>query len=269
MNEVRAPDKDDVKVKIKTDYLNGMKPKQLSEKYDMSINTIKSWIKRYGWNKKDNSKGAPEGKKDAPLKRKKGAPIGNKNAVGNSGGAPIRNTNAVKHGAYSKIYWDVLDDEEKEMIEDVPTDEEMLLIEQIQLFSIREHRIMKVINKYRDMKGDVYVAGVMRSESKRSFSNTEDEALYNQIQKEKVEKKEILPGKGYQISTTTEATINLISRLEKELTNVQAKKTRCIEALTHLHLEKQKIDSEDKGNELINDWIAGVLGGDDDEAEEE
>lgn len=259
MNETRAPDKDDLKSKVKADYLKGIKPKDLSEKYDTSINTIKSWIKRYGWNKEDNKKGASKEKKDAPLKRKRGAPTGSKNALGNHGGAPVGNTNAVKHGAYSKIYWDVLDEEEKEMIEDVPTDEEMLLIEQIQLFSIRERRIMKAINKYRNIKGEVYVAGVMRSENKRSFSDKDEEELYNQRQIQKVQNEEILPGKAYQISTSTEATINLINRLEKELTTVQGKKTAAIQALTNLRLEKEKLDGNQKGNDLVRAWAEKVM----------
>ncbi len=259
MNEARAPDKDELKLKVKADYLKGIKPKDLSEKYDTSINTIKSWIKRYGWNKDDNKTGATEDKKDAPLKRKRGAPKGSKNALGNQGGAPVGNTNAVKHGAYSKIYWDVLDDEEKEMIEDVPTDEEMLLIEQIQLFSIRERRIMKAINKYSAIKGEVYVAGVMRSETKRSFSDKSEEELYNERQRQKVQKEEILPGKSYQISTSTEATINLINRLEKELSTVQSKKTTAIQALTNLRLEKEKLNGDQKGNDLVKVWAEKVM----------
>ena len=39
----------DVKEQIKKDYLSGISPKKLAEKYDISLNTIKSWIKRYGW----------------------------------------------------------------------------------------------------------------------------------------------------------------------------------------------------------------------------
>lgn len=91
MNEVRAPDKE----QIKREYLKGVKPKELSEKYNISINTIKSWIKRYGWSKLNNKEGAPV--------KKKGAPFNNKNAVGNKGGAaPIGNKNAEKHGFFAK-----------------------------------------------------------------------------------------------------------------------------------------------------------------------
>ena len=55
----------DVKEQIKKDYLSGIPPKKLAEKYDTSLNTIKSWIKRYGWSeiKKrgalSNTQGAP------------------------------------------------------------------------------------------------------------------------------------------------------------------------------------------------------------------
>lgn len=38
------------------DYINGMKYKEIAEKYGVSINTIKSWKTRYGWSKSsDNS----------------------------------------------------------------------------------------------------------------------------------------------------------------------------------------------------------------------
>lgn len=91
MNEPRAPD---VKEQAKQDYLNGMKYKDLAEKYNVSLNTIKSWIKRYNWSKDKKEKGAP--------KSKKGAPYNNKNAEGH--GAPARNKNAESHGFFSKIF---------------------------------------------------------------------------------------------------------------------------------------------------------------------
>lgn len=35
------------------DYMNGLKYKEIAEKYDVSVNTVKSWKTRYGWNRKD------------------------------------------------------------------------------------------------------------------------------------------------------------------------------------------------------------------------
>lgn len=70
----------------KKDYQAGMKYKDIASKYDVSINTVKSWQRRHGWTR--NKKGAP--------KKPRGAPVGNKNAVGH--GAPKGNSNAVTHG---------------------------------------------------------------------------------------------------------------------------------------------------------------------------
>jgi hypothetical protein len=100
---------DEIRIKAKQDYLEGMKYQDICDKYNISINTLKSWIKRYKWSeekKNYNKKGAP--------KKKKGAPLNNKNAEGNSGGAPpIGNMNAIKHGAYQSLYADMLDTEDQ------------------------------------------------------------------------------------------------------------------------------------------------------------
>lgn len=46
--------------KAETDYMTGMKYKDIAEKYGTTINTVKSWKKRYNWNRKE---GAPEKEK--------------------------------------------------------------------------------------------------------------------------------------------------------------------------------------------------------------
>ena len=90
----------DVKEQIKSDYLSGVTPMQLSEKYDTSLNTIKSWIKRYGWTKIKNEGAPSNASRGAPRKKKHGGQPGNKNAVGH--GAPEGNQNARKHGLFSR-----------------------------------------------------------------------------------------------------------------------------------------------------------------------
>ena len=52
---------------------------------------------------------------EVPTKRPRGAPKGNKNAVGNKGGAPPNNTNAIKHGLYRRF----LPDEMQELMKEV------------------------------------------------------------------------------------------------------------------------------------------------------
>lgn len=56
--------------KAEQDYMSGMKYKDIAEKYGTTINTVKSWKKRYGWNRKE---GAPKSKKVCTQKGK-GAP---------------------------------------------------------------------------------------------------------------------------------------------------------------------------------------------------
>ena len=43
------------------DYLAGMKQKEIAKKYDTTINTVKSWSRRYEWSKK-KKKGALQNK---------------------------------------------------------------------------------------------------------------------------------------------------------------------------------------------------------------
>ncbi|WP_339225953.1 phage terminase small subunit [Bacillus sp. FSL P4-0290] len=123
------------------DYVKGMKYKDLAEKYGVSVNTIKSWKQRHGWERK---KGAPIEKS---VHTKKGGQPGNKNAVGNNGGAPQRNQNAVTHGFFSKF----LPEETLEIMEEIqersPAD---MIWDQIQIqyaAIIRAQRIMHVQDK--------------------------------------------------------------------------------------------------------------------------
>ncbi|MEK4883466.1 phage terminase small subunit [Bacillus sp. FSL W8-0223] len=86
-------------IQAEKDYVKGMKYKDIAEKYGVSLNTVKSWKKRYGWTRE---KGAHK-EKGVHTKNKRGAPIGNINAKGNKGGAaPKGNQNALKHGFFSK-----------------------------------------------------------------------------------------------------------------------------------------------------------------------
>ncbi|MCJ0225757.1 helix-turn-helix domain-containing protein [Clostridioides difficile] len=123
----------DVKEKVKQDYIKGMKQKEISAKYDISLNTLKSWIKRYNWSS-EKKKGAP--------KSKRGAPIGNKNATG-----PPGNKNAEKFGFFSKY----LPEETQDLINEIKNKDKFdILWEQITIqyaAIIRAQKIMYVKDK--------------------------------------------------------------------------------------------------------------------------
>lgn len=89
----------EARISAEQDYVNGLKYKEIAEKYGVSLNTVKSWKQRYGWERK---KGAH--KPERVHTNKGGAPKGNRNAVGNRGGpgGPPGNDKAVTHGFFRK-----------------------------------------------------------------------------------------------------------------------------------------------------------------------
>ena len=124
--------------------MKGMKYKDICKKYNLSMNTLKSWVKRYNWSeerKSKNRKGAHN--------NKRGAPKGNKNAEGNPGGngPPKENKNAEKHGFFSKYLPEETMDIIQEIREKDPLD---ILWENIQIqyaAIIRAQKIMYVTAK--------------------------------------------------------------------------------------------------------------------------
>lgn len=192
----------------------GMAMVDIARKLDVSDGTVRSWKNRYGWGdaskKNDCSVAKKIDKKNATMqKKKRGGQPQNKNAKGASGNPnPNQPPDRTKHGGYVPVFMDALDEEEQELVECIPEDEETLLIEQIQLFSIRERRILRAMNKYRSRE-------------------EQDECLG-------------------------------VSRLEQELSTVQSKKTKAIETLARLHLEKQKMEGNATGNELVKEWAERI-----------
>lgn len=272
MPKSRSPNVDkrsDERKKAEQMYLDSkgnIKLVDIAEKLGLPDNKVRKWKSLDGWDAKLHPVTSENGKKK-PVERstkdkgsvppKRGAPKGNKNAVGGKGNP--NPTPPIKHGAYSAVYWDVLDDEEKGLIADMPKDEEMLLIEQIQLFSVRERRIMQAINKYRNSESPVAIAFTQRSEKKRSFDTKEDEDKYNKMIAEKIDKEQRMPGKEYSVFTQTDNKDQIITRLESELSNVQSKKTKAIEALARLHIEKKKLEGDSCGNDIVKAWTEQVL----------
>lgn len=250
-------------------FLQGMAMVDIAKKLEVSDGTVRSWKNRYGWGSKSKKNKCNVAKKDVEnnatlQKKKRGGQPGNKNAKGGSGNPnPKPPPDRTIHGGYKPVFMDALDEEEQALIETVSKDEEELLIEQIQLFSLRERRILQAINKYRNSKEPVTIYGVVRTEAKRTFKDEAEENLYNQMIDEAVAARDRLPGKGYEIETTTTNKDNIVVRLEQELSSVQNKKTKAIEALARVRAEKAKL--QNGNDEAVDDWISAVLGGEDNE----
>lgn len=142
------------------DYMQGMKYKDIAEKHDVSVNTVKSWKTRYKWDRK----GVHTNNEKVRAQKKTGAPINNKNAVGNSGnknpkwgnknavghGPPKGNDNATTHGLFKKIIPND-DPHAMELLDEIQNHTELdMLFNSIQLqyFNIlNSQRIMHVRDK--------------------------------------------------------------------------------------------------------------------------
>lgn len=268
MAQAKIPDTERTKKRVLSDYRKGKKPKELSEKYGVNVNTIKSWIRRAD-KPEDTKAGAKKREKrvqpEAP-KRSRGAPEGNTNAVGHPGGrAPLGNTNAVIHGGYSPVYFDTLTDDERVFITGEKLDPETLLQEEILLLSIRERRIMQRIRIFTRIaeSGDSQVtASLMRTEDLREFigANADEErAEYEHVQAAKVADGDALPGHGYSLTTRTESAYDIVQRLEEALTRCQSQKRQCIQHLAELRRESDdSLEIEDL--ESVEEVIYGADG---------
>lgn len=247
LNEARAPTDEQLKEKILSDYRNGIKPKALSEKNGISINTIKSWIKREKAKQENEKKGASQIKKGAPPKRKKGAPIGNKNAQG--AGAPERNKNAEKHGFYSKylpeeVITIIKDIEEKEPLE--------ILWENIQISYAAILRAQKIM----------YVSGKeeMIKEIKKISKGDKKNEVEWEFQFSWDRQSTFLTAQSRAMAELRSQIKQYDDMLHANWENVtEEQKAR----ISKIKAETERIQTENNssnGNDIVDDWIATVVG---------
>lgn len=125
MARARSPDRDKA-FEIWKNSNGTIKLKDIAAELNLPDSRIRKWKAEDNWEEK--VKGTfPLQKRNAPKKKdaksngnapkKCGAPLGSKNALGNSGGSPPGNTRALKHGFFAKIFPD--DPETKAIIESI------------------------------------------------------------------------------------------------------------------------------------------------------
>lgn len=168
------------------------------------------------------------------------APKGNHNARGNKGGgAPRGNKNALKHGGYSRIEFDTLTGEEREIFDAPDSDTERLIIDEIALLTIRERRILKKMSQLCYSKKGSVTKKTERKENRYEFSDDSERALFEQIQKQMIAAGK-LPGHEYRFTVTEIACYEVILQLEEALTRCQAQKLNCIKVLISLRRDKNE-----------------------------
>ena len=194
--------------KIKNDYLQGMRYKDIFKKYNITLPDLKKIIRKYNLTRD----------KSQVLK-------GNKNAKNNKGGQPpMGNKNAVTTGEYESIFQDVLTDEEKDIFKKIKVEntDTLLLneyIEEYKLLTIREFRMMRRIMTLEKSKTDMTIGSIKKKNNSQENIETTTEA---------------------------EATLDKIQRIEDGLTRVTEAKRKSRENMIKLGFSKRELELKEK-----------------------
>ena len=117
--------------------------RKLAQELGASYQTLRNWKAADKWD-------------EALPKRKRGGQPGNRNsagkqnAAGSHPGAPAGNKNAEKDGAYSAVFFDMLTDEEKKLVEETPLGSRAAMEHEMKILKYREHKIMVKIAEYEE-----------------------------------------------------------------------------------------------------------------------
>lgn len=120
--------------------------KDIANELQVSEEQIRKWKNQDKWDKVT----LPKSKSN--VTNHKGGQPGNRNAVGHGGTGPPGNKNAVKTGEFETLFFDALEPEEHQLIGMVQLDKEQLLLQEIQLLTVRERRMLKRIQEYKDSR---------------------------------------------------------------------------------------------------------------------
>ncbi|WP_410770988.1 phage terminase small subunit [Fontibacillus sp. BL9] len=171
-------------------------------------------------------RGAPKGNKNA-VGNRGGAPPGNQNAKGNSGGAggPYGNKKAVTTGEYETIWMDALEEDEQELVDQIDTDPVQQADEAIKLLTIRERRMLQRISKLMNGLTEKQRRVLYELKAIKEVMTVHDEktGITKTIP---VTRNDLVES---QIEETSYRAIEDIISLEEALTRVQDKKLKAID----------------------------------------
>ena len=178
-------------------------------------------------------------KKERNVAKKKGGQPGNKNARGHGGTGPPGNKNAVKTGEFEALFFDTLDSDEQKLIQTVQPDKEQLLLQEIQLLTVRERRMLKRIELLRSAADE---------ENKLAVSETGMTAVSHKKGLEKDKETDLFEYRGK---------LGQIQNIEDALTRVQARKQAAIDALHRYGVDDARLEIEMKRLDLAEMKLTG------------
>lgn len=230
-----------------------MKLKDIAAALSIGDTQIRKWKSQDKWAAELNSnvtiqtkgnvtkRGAPKGNKNA-VGNRGGAPTGNQNAKGNRGGSggPPGNKKAVTTGEYETIWLDALEDDELDLVDRIDTDPILQVDESILKFEIRERRMLLRIKRLTDglTEKERRVLYELKSVKEAMTVHDEKSGLTKTIP---VTRTELVES---EIEEKTFRQIDDIIALEEALTRVQDKKLKAIELKNKLLDEERQVRIE-------------------------
>lgn len=252
MARERSPERD----KAKQMWLGSggtMKLKDIAVALSIPDNKVRKWKTLDEWEAELKGSAPLESKGSAP---RRGAPKGNKNAVGNRGGAkpgnqnaignrggaggPPGNKKAVTTGEYETIWLDALEDDELDLVNRIDTDPIQQVDESILKFEIRERRMLLRIKRLTDGLTDRERRVLYELKAVKEAMTIHDEKT-GQSKTIPVTRTELVES---EIEEKTFRQIDDIIALEEALTRVQDKKLKAIELKNKLFDEERQVRIE-------------------------
>ena len=207
--------------------------REFAAELEITYQTLRNW------------KAADKWEEALPKKKRGGQPgnrnsAGHKNAAGSHNGAPLRNKNAEKDGAYSTVFFDMLTDKEKKILEEVPLESRAALEQEMQILKFREHKILGKIAEYENAPEDkMYTSSLldMRVPNKsKGDGATQQMGMY-----------------------TKDSAFNRALKLQEALYKVQGRIAKIADSLRTLEENAQRIDLEKQKLELMKMRATGQM----------
>lgn len=204
-------------------YAKGLKLIDIASQLGIPEGTVRSWKNRHNWD-------CNVAKEKCNVAKRKGGQPGNKNAEGHGGTGPPQNKNAVKTGEFETLFFDTLNPEEKQLASLIQPDKDQLLLQEIRLLTVREHRMLKRIESLRKLEEQEPAAGSDEENIPPGMPVTEYSSGIEKGKPTELKKYEGILGQ--------------IQAIEDALTRVQARQQKAIETLHKFGYDDARLELE-------------------------
>ncbi|NJJ37836.1 phage terminase small subunit [Paenibacillus apii] len=255
MARERSPERDKAK-QMWLESSGTIKLKDIAAALSVGENKVRKWKSVDRWDEELKGSVPSESNGSVPIELKgnaphRGAPKGNKNAVGNRGGAPPGNQNAkgnrggaggppgnkkaVTTGEFETIWFDTLTTDEQRLLDQIDTDTLVQAEEAIALLTIRERRMMQRIKDLMEGLTEKERSVLYELKTTKDVGVVHDEKT-GLTKKVPISRDQLVKSK---VEISSVRIMDDILKREEALTRVQAQKLRAIET-------KNRIIDEEK-----------------------